>query len=104
MARQDTLDAIKEAVHEIEPKAEVLLYGSQARRDSAPESDWDILILVDGPVDENRVDAIRHRLYEVEWDTEEVISTIVRNRSEWNSHPHTSTPFYQNLARDAVVL
>ena len=104
MARQDILDSIKEAVHEIEPKAEILLYGSQARRDSDPESDWDILVLVDGRVDEDRVDAIRHQLYEVEWDTDQVISSIVRNRGEWNSHPYTSTPFYQNLAREGVTL
>ncbi len=103
-ARQDILDSIRKIVYEIEPNAEIILYGSQARRDSDSESDWDILVLVDGLVDDGRTDRVRHRLYELEWETGEVISTIVRDRDEWNSHPHTSTPFFETIARESVRL
>ena len=40
----------------------------------------DFLILLDGVVDDARTDAIRHRLYEIEWDCGEVLSAIVRSR------------------------
>lgn len=91
-------------VHDIEADAQIILYGSQSRGDSGTESDWDFLILVDGPVDDERVDRIRHRLYEVEWDTGEVISSIMRNPKEWDSHPNASTPFYDNIRREGTTL
>jgi predicted nucleotidyltransferase len=42
---------IREAIHDVEPSARVILYGSRARGDAQPESDWDILVLLDGPVE-----------------------------------------------------
>ena len=76
MDRDALLTQVKEAVLEIEPAAEVILYGSRARGDSHAESDWDFLVLVDGPVDDDRVDKIRHRLYEIEWESDEILSAI----------------------------
>jgi len=42
---------VKNAVKQIEPSAEIILYGSRAREDFNEGSDWDFLILVDGIVD-----------------------------------------------------
>ena len=68
--KEDLLKKVKEALVEIEPSAEIYLYGSRARHDSREDSDWDFLILVDGVVDTARTDRIRHRLYEIEWETD----------------------------------
>ena len=83
--KNDLLKKVKKALREIEPSAQIYLYGSRARQDSREGSDWDFLILVDGVVDTARTDRIRHRLYEIEWETDEVLSSIVRNRHgmEW---------------------
>lgn len=93
---------IKEAVLEVEPSAEVYLYGSRVRGDTHDESDWDFLILLDGPVTEQKKHAIRSRIYEVELDAEEVASLIFYRRSEWNGAQWT--PFRENVRREAVVL
>jgi hypothetical protein len=37
------LRRVKQAVHAVEPDAEVILYGSRAREDARSESDWDSL-------------------------------------------------------------
>jgi predicted nucleotidyltransferase len=104
MKREDLLKLVKKTVHEVEPDAQIILYGSRSRTDSESESDWDFLVLIDGTVTDDRIDSIRHRLYEIEWDTGELISSIIRNRGQWNSHPYTSTPFFENVARDGVTL
>jgi uncharacterized protein len=66
--REELLEHVKQSIHEIAPDADIILYGSRARGDAHPESDWDFLILLDGVVDDARTDAIRHRLYDIEWE------------------------------------
>ncbi|HNS21430.1 MAG TPA: nucleotidyltransferase domain-containing protein [Sedimentisphaerales bacterium] len=104
MDRDALLKQVKESVLEIEPTAELILYGSRARGDSRTGSDWDFLVLVEGPVDDKRVDAIRHRVYEIEWDSGQVLSLIVRGRKEWGSQPLNGTPFHRNVETEGVVL
>lgn len=104
MNRDEILGQIRQAVHEVEPDAEIILYGSRSRGEALAESDWDLLILVDGSLSDERTDRIRHRLYEVEWECEEVISSIVRNREEWDSDIYQSMPFHQRVQREGIRL
>jgi len=104
MNREELLERVKGAIYEIEPHAEIILYGSRARKDSEGESDWDFLILLDGPVNDQRIDRIRHRLYEIEWERDEVLCSIVRSREEWNSPVSKSIPFHQNVELEGIVL
>ena len=98
------LDKVKKAVLQIEPSAEIILYGSRAREDFFEGSDWDFLILVDGEVDDKRTDKIRHQLYEIEWDTGDVLCSIVRNRSEWESPEYRIIPLYKNIKREGITI
>lgn len=95
---------VKQAVQTIEPEAQVILYGSRSRGDSQGESDWDFLVLVDGAVDQERTDRIRHRLHEIEWECGEVISSVVRSRREWDSSRSRAMPFHENVEREGVRL
>ena len=104
MNREELLEQVKRAVSEMEPDAEIILYGSRAREDSRVQSDWDFLVLLDGPVDDERTDKIRHRLYEIEWESDEVLCCIVRNRQEWNSPLWKNMPFRQNVEYEGIVL
>jgi predicted nucleotidyltransferase len=104
MDRDILLKHVKEVVLEVEPTAEVILYGSRARGDSTAESDWDFLVLVDGTVDDERTDRIRHRLYEIEWESDQVLSSIVRSREQWNRPPLSATPFHQNVEIEGIAL
>jgi len=104
MNREALLEQVKRAVREMEPDAEIILYGSRAREESRAQSDWDFLVLVDGPVNDERTDKIRHRLYEIEWENDEVLCCIVRSREEWNSPLWKNMPFYQNVELEGIVL
>jgi predicted nucleotidyltransferase len=37
----------RESIHKISPKVKVILYGSRARGDAVPESDYDLLVLLE---------------------------------------------------------
>ncbi len=104
MNRELLLEQVKQTILEIEPNAGVIIYGSRIRREAGPESDWDFLVLLDGSVGQGRIDAIRHRLYNVEWECGEVISCIVRSRKEWDSPLYKAMPFHENVEREGTVL
>lgn len=104
MTQEVLLKRVKQAVLEVEPTAKIILYGSRSREEARAESDWDFLILVDGPVTDERIDTIRHRLYEIEWEYGVVLSAIVRNRQEWYSPQYQAIPFHQNVEREGIVL
>jgi predicted nucleotidyltransferase len=102
--RAELLERVKQAVHEVEPEADIVLYGSRARGEAHAESDWDFLILLDGEVDDARIDTIRHRLYEIEWDCDEVLCSIVRSRQDWDSSLQQATPFAKILREQGIRL
>jgi predicted nucleotidyltransferase len=104
MNKEILLQYIKKSIHELEPTAEIILYGSRARHQGTPESDWDLLILLDGQVNDERIDNIRHRLYELEWEHDEVLCSVIRSREEWDSARYNAMPFHQNVVRDGIVL
>ena len=98
------LDKVKNTVKQIEPSAEIILYGSRAREDFHEGSDWDFLILVDGIVDAVRTDRVRHAIYDVELETNEILSSIVKNRQEWLSPKFRIIPLHENIDREGIVI
>ena len=102
MNREELLKQIRQTVREVEPDADIILYGSRSRGDDGRESDWDFLILVDGHPSDERTDRIRHRLYEVEWESGEVISSIIRDREEWGSDLYRAMPFFKKVEQEGI--
>ncbi|OFY74083.1 MAG: hypothetical protein A2V46_12730 [Bacteroidetes bacterium RBG_19FT_COMBO_42_7] len=95
------LSRIKTVVAQIDPKADVILYGSRARGDEHPDSDWDLLILVDSQADLDYEKVFRHKLFEVELEFGAAFSVTVHNRNEWKSK-YWITPFYQNITKEGL--
>jgi predicted nucleotidyltransferase len=104
MNREELLERVKRAIRGVEPDAQIILYGSRARNDSGEQSDWDFLILLDGPIDDQRIDRIRHHLYEIEWQCDEVLCSIIHNREAWNSPLYENMPFHRNVEVDGITL
>ena len=88
----------------IDPSAKVILYGSRARGDAEPESDYDLLIITDGEVTLKREDIFRRQLFPIEIETGAVLTVILVSRKDWNSELYSAMPFYQNVEREGVVL
>ena len=93
---------IKTTVMSYDPEAEVYIYGSRARGEAAADSDWDVMIITVQSVNPELKRALRHALYEIEWDNDCVISSIIHSREEWNGALLKMTPFYKNVTRESV--
>lgn len=101
---KEILTRCRKAVESIDPSAEIILYGSRARGDAEPESDYDLIIIVDGEVSLKREDIICRQLFPIELDTGKVLTAIVYSRQQWDTKLHRAMPFHRNIERDGVIL
>jgi len=95
---------IKSIILEKEPDARIILYGSRARGNPHPESDWDLLILLNKEIINNKTDKnIAYPLYDLELEVGEVITPMIYSQKEWYSK-YKVTPFYFNVMKEGIVL
>lgn len=100
--KAELLAACATAVRKIVPQAEVILYGSVARGEEAPDSDIDLLVLTPQEVSHQLEREISDRIYALELECDEVISLIVRQHARWNAAPLRFTPLYRAIAQEGV--
>ena len=104
MRRTQIIKQIQEAVHKTEPTATIILYGSQARGDALPDSDIDILIMLDGEQRDLAKEAyISDMLYDIELKNSVIISPMILLKKQWDERPF-KTPFYINVMNEGIRL
>ena len=104
MRRPEVVNQIGQVIHQTEPTATAILYGSEARGDARPDSDIDVLVLLEGNKrDLHREEKISGALYEVELSSGILVSPMIMLRSQWENRPF-KTPFYINVINEGVKL
>ncbi len=83
----------------------VILYGSYARGDYRPDSDIDIMILVDLAIEEmdSYSDALSELGFEYNVEHNIWMMPVVKNQQHFK-HWAASYPFYANVQKEGVVL
>jgi predicted nucleotidyltransferase len=92
---------IRSYINAIDPKADVILYGSRARGDERPDSDWDILILTNNAADIVTERKFSNKLYDLEVETGEALSVFVYSKNDWQTRQRI-TPFFHNVSREGI--
>ena len=93
---------VKRIVAEIDSGAKVFLFGSRARGDFKPDSDWDFLILTSMRASPELRDEIRRQLYFLELENEQIITTVIEQKTEWEKY--INSEFYANVAADGIPI
>ena len=95
---------IKKAVHKVEPSATIILYGSRARGDNKPDSDWDLLILVNQRKMSNQFeDSLLDPIYDIELDTNYIITPVIVEKKVWETK-HRFSPFYKSINLEGKLI
>jgi predicted nucleotidyltransferase len=103
-AEKNILIQIKKIIKGKDPSAKIYLYGSRSRGTAKSDSDWDLLIILNRSnisIDMER--EITYPLYDLEFETGEVISPMIYTEDEWNTK-YSVTPFYKNVMREGQLL
>ena len=83
-------------------RSSLLLYGSRARGDNRPDSDWDLLILLDKPSLTFKDYDYGYPFSELGWEIDEEINAQVYSKKEWAKYQFT--PFYKTVEHAKIVL
>jgi len=96
-------EQIRQLKRQIMPDEKVILFGSQARGDAKPDSDWDLLVVIDKdkrtPED---YDKYVFPFDELGWDYGVAINPKLFTQKEWLQG--RIFPFYQNVMREGIEI
>ena len=104
MTQIDIIQGMREIAAAVLPAgAKALLFGSRARGDARQDSDWDILILIDGDrVTGADFDKYAYPFVSYGWSVGEQINPLIYTFSEWNRR--SITPFFKSVQTEGISL
>ncbi len=100
--KQCILKRIKETIHRMDPGAQVILFGSQARGDNRPDSDWDILIVTENEINKEYKENVLHVLLHLQLELEIDINYVIRTKEAWDKP--TAIPLYNEIRKEGILL
>ena len=101
---QTMQNLIKQNVHEVEPTAQVWLYGSRVRGQAREDSDWDVLVLsAKDRLSFREEEQFMDHICDLIVKTGQAIQLFAYGAKDWHAR-HAITPFYQSVQSEAILL
>ena len=95
------LEDIRQLKRRLIPNEKLILFGSQSRGDAGPDSDWDLLLLLNKP--EITLEDERRYAYpftKLGWNYGTYLSVKLYSENDWKRR--SFTPFYKNVLQDGI--
>ncbi|MDR3220027.1 MAG: nucleotidyltransferase domain-containing protein [Dysgonamonadaceae bacterium] len=101
---QQILENIRQLKRQLIPNERLILFGSQARGDARPDSDWDLLLLLHqkGKHTIDHYNQFGFPFEEIGWGYGIVINTYLYTTEEWEKGKNF--PFYKNVTREGMEI
>jgi predicted nucleotidyltransferase len=98
------LENIRQLKRQLLPNERLILFGSQARGDARPDSDWDLLVVLNkkGGATSEEDDKYAYPFDKIGWDYGIAINTLLYSADEWEKR--SITPFYKNIEKEGIEL
>lgn len=104
MSQKDIIQGMRAIASSVLPQgADAILFGSRARGDAHADSDWDILILIDGSRTTGEdFDRYAYPFVDYGWSIGEQINPLIYSYSDWSRR--SITPFYKSIQAEGISL
>jgi DNA polymerase sigma len=80
----------------------VILFGSRARGEATPDSDMDVLIILDEPITNEIRNIVSDCAWKAGFDDGIVVASIVFSRDEWENGPEYYSPFAEAVRSEGI--
>ena len=97
------LKKIKGAVYKILPERTLIFFGSRARREASPDSDWDILVLTE-TVNAELKHTIRAAIFDIELEEGVIINLLILPKNEWENGHFRNHPIRRNVEAEGILI
>jgi uncharacterized protein len=84
--------------------SELILFGSRARGDAEPDSDMDVLVVLDGPVSKQSREIVSDSAWEVGFDEGIVVVPVVLSREQWERGPERASLLAKAVREEGVPI
>jgi predicted nucleotidyltransferase len=100
---QQIFGEIQTLKRQILPNEKVILFGSQARGDARPDSDWDLLVLINSD-STNLDDEIKYSypFTQLGWNYNTDFNVLLYSKNDWGKR--NFMPFYKNVLKDGIEI
>lgn len=101
---KQALSEFKERIKKEFPEANFILFGSKISGQDNEFSDIDVLVLLDKQIDTFLERRIFNIGFEVGLKHNVVFGIIAEEKTFWNSDLAKAMPFYQNVAKEGLII